>query len=136
MHPDQQHIDSIFLAAAEKATAAERAAYLDVACASDPELRARVERLLAAQSKVSRFLEAAAPALLGTVDEPPVSELPGTVVGPYKLLEQIGEGGMGTVWMAEQTEPIQRRVAVKVVKAAWTVSRCWPASSPSGRPWP
>jgi serine/threonine protein kinase len=116
MHPDQQHVDSIFLAAAEKATASERAAYLDVACASDPELRERVERLLTAQSKVSRFLEAPAPALIETVDEPPATERPGTVVGPYKLLEQIGEGGMGAVWMAEQTEPIQRRVAVKVVK--------------------
>jgi serine/threonine protein kinase/tetratricopeptide (TPR) repeat protein len=79
-------------------------------------LRERVERLLAAQSKVSRFLEAPAPALIGTVDVPPATERPGTLVGSYKLLEQIGEGGMGAVWMAEQTEPIQRRVAVKVVK--------------------
>ncbi|HMF14684.1 MAG TPA: protein kinase, partial [Gemmataceae bacterium] len=116
MQPDQERVDSIFLAAAEKATAAERAAYLDVACASDPELRARVERLLAAQSKVSRFLEAPAPALVGTVDESPVTERPGTLVGPYKLLEQIGEGGMGTVWMAQQTEPVKRAVAVKLIK--------------------
>jgi tetratricopeptide (TPR) repeat protein len=116
MNPNHQRIDSIFLAAAEKATADERAAYLDVACGADAELRERVERLLAAQSKVSRFLEAPAPALIGTVDEPPVTERPGLVIGPYKLLEPIGEGGMGTVWMAEQTEPIQRRVALKVVK--------------------
>src|SRR5689334_24742444 len=107
MHPDQQRIDSIFLTAAEKATAAERAAYLDVACASDPELRERVERLLAAQSKVSRFLEAPAPALMGTVDEPQVTERPGAHIGPYKLLEPIGEGGMGTVWVAQQTEPVK-----------------------------
>jgi serine/threonine protein kinase/WD40 repeat protein len=116
MHPDQQRIDSIFLAAAEKATAAERVAYLDVACASDPELRERVERLLAAQSKVSRFLEAPAPALLGTVEEPPVSERLGTVVGPYKLMEQIGEGGMGLVFVAEQQQPVRRKVALKVIK--------------------
>jgi serine/threonine protein kinase/tetratricopeptide (TPR) repeat protein len=117
MHADQQRVDSIFLAAAEKATAAERAAYLNVACAGDPELRERVERLLAAQSKVGRFLEGPAPALIDTLEGPPVTERLGTLVGPYKLLEQIGEGGMGTVWMAEQTEPIRRRVAVKVVKA-------------------
>src|SRR5262249_14809518 len=72
--------------------------------------------LLAAQSKVSRFLEAPAPALVGTVDESPVTERPGTLVGPYKLLEQIGEGGMGTVWMAQQTEPVKRAVAVKLIK--------------------
>src|SRR5215469_1638516 len=108
MHPDQQHIDSIFLAAAAKATAAERAAYLDVACASDPELRERVERLLAAQSKVSRFLEAPAPALIGMIEEPPVTERLGSVIGPYQLIEQIGEGGMGTVFLAQQTEPVRR----------------------------
>jgi serine/threonine protein kinase/tetratricopeptide (TPR) repeat protein len=116
MHPDPERIDSIFLEAVDKATTAERAAYLDVACASDPELRQRVERLLAAQSKVCGFLEAPAPALIGTVEQSLASERPGTRVGPYKLLEQIGEGGMGTVWMAEQTEPIQRWVAIKVVK--------------------
>ena len=52
-----------------------------------------------------------------TVDEQPVGEGPGTVIGPYKLLEQIGEGGMGTVWMAQQTEPVKRLVAVKLIKA-------------------
>ena len=52
---------------------------------------------------------------MATTDQP-TAESPGTVIGPYKLLEPIGEGGMGTVWMAEQTDPVKRRVAVKVVK--------------------
>jgi serine/threonine protein kinase/Tfp pilus assembly protein PilF len=116
MHPDKHRIDSIFLAAAEKATADERAAYLDGACGSDRELRERVDRLLAAQSKVHSFLEAPAPALVATVDEPRVTERPGTLIGPYKLLEQIGEGGFGAVFMAEQSEPIRRKVALKVLK--------------------
>ena len=62
---------------------------------------------------------------------------PGTVIGPYKLLQQIGEGGMGTVWMAEQTEPVRRLVALKLIKAGHGLAgRCSPASRPSGRPWP
>src|SRR4029077_12779158 len=52
-----------------------------------------------------------------TVDEPTVCEAPGTIIGPYKLLQQIGEGGMGTVFMAEQTHPVRRKVALKVIKA-------------------
>src|SRR5204863_9102097 len=51
-----------------------------------------------------------------TADVPLVTEQPGTVIGPYKLLQQIGEGGMGTVFMAEQTQPVHRKVALKVVK--------------------
>lgn len=51
-----------------------------------------------------------------TIDAPHLRELPGTVIGPYKLLQQIGEGGMGIVWMAEQTQPVQRKVALKVIK--------------------
>jgi serine/threonine protein kinase len=116
MNPDKHRIDSIFLAAAEKASADERAAYLDGACGADRALRERVERLLAAQSKVHSFLEAPAPALIATVDQSSVTERPGTVIGPYKLLEQIGEGGFGVVFLAEQTEPVRRKVALKVLK--------------------
>jgi serine/threonine protein kinase len=115
MNPEQHHIDSIFLAAADK-EADERVAYLDGACGSDRALRERVERLLAAQSKVHSFLEAPEPAVVVTVDEPAVSERPGTVIGAYKLLEQIGEGGFGVVFMAEQTQPVRRKVALKVLK--------------------
>src|SRR5262249_45601827 len=61
--------------------------------------------------------EGADPGPVATVDVPPVRERPGTVIGPYKLLQVIGEGGMGTVWMTEQTAPVRRVVALKVIKA-------------------
>ena len=73
-----------------------------------------------------------------TVDDrrPAAAESPGTVIGPYKLLQQIGEGGMGAVYMAEQTEPVRRKVALKVIKAGHGhAGRSSPASRPSGRRW-
>jgi serine/threonine protein kinase/WD40 repeat protein len=87
----------------------------------DPDLRRCVEKLLAAQPRVGEFLQAPADGLpaaanADTVDHP-ADERPGTILGPYKLLHEIGEGGMGTVWMAEQTHPVKRRVALKVIKA-------------------
>src|SRR5262245_60445090 len=103
--------EELFHRALEKPTLAEQLAFLDQACADQPELRERVERLLRSHRHEDSFLQGAV-----TTDQP-ITENPGTVIGPYKLLEQIGEGGMGTVWMAEQNEPIQRRVAVKVIKA-------------------
>src|SRR5947207_2659933 len=72
--------------------------------------------MLAAQADAGSFLEQPVRSPLVTLDEPPVSEGPGTVIGPYKLLQQIGEGGMGTVFMAEQTRPVRRKVALKVIK--------------------
>src|SRR5512137_575306 len=99
-------------------SSAERAAYLDQACAGQPELRRQLEVLLAAHDRSGTFLERAAAA----TDQPtlkldlPREEAPGTVIGRYKLLEKIGEGGAGVVYMAEQTEPIRRRVALKVIK--------------------
>src|SRR5262249_24158376 len=89
-------------------------AFLDRACGNNSALRAEVEALLRASEKSGDLLDL--PEKPGVTTDLPSPECPGTVLGPYKLLEQIGEGGMGTVWMAEQTEPIQRRVAVKVVK--------------------
>ena len=82
---------------------AGRAAVLDRECGADAELRRRVETLLKAHEAPGSFLEPPAPHLVATVDEPVVTERPGTVIGPYKLLEQIGEGGFGVVYMAEQT---------------------------------
>jgi serine/threonine protein kinase/Tfp pilus assembly protein PilF len=107
--------DEIFCAAIELAAPAERAAYLDQACGDDRETRRRVERLLEAHSQAGSFL-VARPAL-----EPATTDLPaessGTAIGPYKLLQEIGTGGMGVVWMAEQTRPVQRKVALKIIKA-------------------
>ena len=106
--------ESIFAQALEIASAAERAAFLDRACGDNQALRAEVEALLRAHERSGDLLDL--PENLPATTDLPAREGPGTVIGPYKLLEQIGEGGMGTVWMAEQTEPIQRRVAVKVIK--------------------
>src|SRR6516165_3593272 len=106
--------ESIFGHALEIADASERAAFLDRACGHNSALRAEVEALLRAHEQSGDLLDL--PEKLSVTAELPACERPGTVIGPYKLLEQIGEGGMGTVWMAEQSEPIQRRVAVKVVK--------------------
>jgi WD40 repeat protein/serine/threonine protein kinase len=109
--------ESLFWSALALASGEERARYLDQACGGDQQLRAHIEELLAAYPKVASFLEPPTPGPAVTVAEDPVSERPGTVIGPYKLLEEIGEGGMGTVWMAQQQEPIKRLVAIKLIKA-------------------
>src|SRR5262245_24823306 len=112
--------NELFLKALELPSNDERRKYLDKACGGDPTLRAEVESLLAASAGAGRFLESPAPApdphLLPTLAGPPITEGPGTTVGPYKLLEQIGEGGFGVVFMAEQLQPVRRRVALKVLK--------------------
>ena len=105
--------ESIFAEALDKRSAEEREAFLDAACGSDAVLRARIESLLKSHEESGSFLR---PELAQTVDEP-AGERPCTVIGAYKLLQQIGEGGMGTVWMAEQTQPVQRKVALKIIKA-------------------
>jgi serine/threonine protein kinase/WD40 repeat protein len=115
MDTDKLGVESIFLEAVEKPTAEARSDYLDSACGADAELRQRIERLLAAHPKVSGFLESPAPGLIPPTVKS-ITELPGTVIGPYKLLEQIGEGGFGVVFMAEQQQPVRRKVALKVLK--------------------
>jgi WD40 repeat protein/serine/threonine protein kinase len=106
----------IFTAALDIASAAERAAYLDEACAGDAALRQRMELLVQAHKPGDGFLERPAGETWATIDEPSFPEQPGSVIGPYKLLQQIGEGGMGVVYMAEQTAPVRRRVALKIIK--------------------
>lgn len=94
----------------------ERAALLEEACGEDSELRQRVERLLTENERQESFILDTPPAGLDVTVDRPISERPGTSIGPYKLLQQIGEGGMGVVFMAEQSEPVQRTVALKIIK--------------------
>jgi serine/threonine protein kinase len=120
--------EAIFGAALEKSDPAERAALLDRLCHGDAALRRRVEALLAAHTEPGGILDQPAAGLVPTEAHAPagdntargarpIAEGPGTVIGPYKLLQQIGEGGMGAVFMAEQERPVRRRVALKVIKA-------------------
>src|SRR5690349_5314542 len=106
----------IFSEALELTSAEERAVYLDRVCGSDRSLRGRVEGLLRAHVEDDDFLESPAAPPTVTVESPSLSEGPGTVIGPYKLREQIGEGGMGVVYCAEQTQPVRRKVALKIIK--------------------
>src|SRR5262245_50709917 len=112
----------IFIAALQKNDPADRRAFLDEACAQQPKLRCAVEELLGVYEKAGSFLQhpAVDSAVTGPFQKelelPTFPERPGTVIGPYKLLEQIGEGGMGLVYMAEQQQPVRRLVALKLVK--------------------
>jgi serine/threonine protein kinase/tetratricopeptide (TPR) repeat protein len=106
----------IFFKALEQPSPAERARYLEAVCGDDKALRAEVELLLKHQSD-SSFLERPAVESSGTISTASVSsEAPGAMIGRYKLLEKIGEGGCGIVYMAEQEEPVRRKVALKVIK--------------------
>src|SRR4029077_18308880 len=117
MATSARDLKAVFDKALELDSPAERARYLAEACGGDTGLRAEVESLLQALGQAGSFLEAPALATGQTVDQPTTEEGPGTVIGPYKLIESIGEGGMGTVWMAQQQEPVKRLVAVKLIKA-------------------
>src|SRR5262245_51401306 len=118
-------LKELFLAVLEVAPE-ERAAWLERECAADAGLREHLRVMLAAHDAPQSLLDqpvatfaASSPrnGVIATVDAPPVREQPGAVIGPYKLLQEIGEGGMGTVWMGQQTEPVKRFVAIKLIKA-------------------
>ena len=109
--------EALFDAALERRSPAEVQAYLDEACAGDAQLRGRVERLLAAHAGADSLLDPPLNVAAATRDlEPPISERPGDQIGPYKLLQEIGAGGFGVVYMAEQVQPVRRRVALKIIK--------------------
>lgn len=121
MNADPNAAKAIFWEAVERHAPERWPAFLDEACAGRPNLRGQVELLLEAHREVRTVAQfelakraELTPVILG--NESPVPERPGTVIGPYKLLEQIGEGGFAVVFLAEQIEPVRRRVALKVLK--------------------
>ena len=106
----------IFTAALELTETAARSRFLDEACGGRLELRTRIAALLQNVTEGSRCLESPAENMLQVAFDGLITERPGTQIGPYKLLEQIGTGGMGAVYVAEQKEPVRRKVALKVIK--------------------
>jgi serine/threonine protein kinase len=115
MNVQQDKAKSVLLNALEIGSASVRQAYLDAECAGNETLRREVQDLLHHHDQMGDFLDSPAPALAATINGP-LTERPGTVIGPYKLMEQIGEGGMGLVFVAEQQQPVRRKVALKVIK--------------------
>ena len=112
MKPNPEHIKEIFSLALRKPSPGEREQYLTEACQGEPELRQQVESLLQAYEQAGEFLDKTVNLTASNF----VAERVGTMIGRYKLLQQIGEGGCGVVYMAEQQEPVRRRVALKVIK--------------------
>src|SRR5437867_13145040 len=118
MNNSGEREEAVFEAAVQLGQA-ERIAYLDKTCAGEPELRRRVEALLGALERAGGLLkDPAIPASekATAIFPQQIEEGPGSLIGRYKLLQKIGEGGCGVVYMAEQAEPVRRRVALKVIK--------------------
>ncbi len=107
---------SIFLNAAEIASDEVRSDYIDAKCGDNAQLRGEVQSLLQHHGLLGGFLESPTGGNAATIDLPPLAERPGTQIGPYKLIQEIGEGGMGLVFMALQKEPVRRKVALKIIK--------------------
>ena len=116
MDKEPTNIKSIFWNAIEKKTTEERVAYLDQMCVSNSDLRIKIEKLIKLHDNAGGFLESPIIDPDVTLNDLPQTEGPGVVIGHYKLLEKIGEGGMAVVYMAQQTEPIRRKVVLKIIK--------------------
>ena len=110
----QPGIRDVFSQALEIELADDRKAFLEEACQGNEELRRKVEKLLVAHGAAGKFMNDPGTSPAST-DCLTVGEGPGTVIGPYRLMEQIGEGGFGVVYVAQQEEPIARKVALKIV---------------------
>ncbi len=115
MNDNAARAKEIFLAALRQPPA-QLDAYLDGVCSGDAGLLKRIRDLMRAHARADHFLAGPPPDQADTVDASPLDERPGTMIGPYKLLEQIGEGGFGVVFLAEQQQPVHRQVALKVIK--------------------
>ena len=111
---EYDQIKEIFLGALELGSQRERADYLEEACGENRDLHRTIKTLVREYEEVDG--ESASTAAGSSSDPDPTTENPGTIIGRYKLLEKIGEGGFGSVYMADQTEPVSRRVALKLVK--------------------
>ncbi|APW60434.1 serine/threonine-protein kinase [Paludisphaera borealis] len=109
-------VETVFSEAIEIVSKAERSDFLERACGGDAALRRQVESLLDAHIRAGGFLQTATEADTLTLGSAPSADSLGAAIGPYKLLEAIGEGGMGVVYMAEQTHPVRRKVALKLIK--------------------
>ena len=110
--PEKKDAKAIFSAAVEYYMPEQWEGYIVNACGDDEALRQRVRELLDAHRKSDSFFDRED----GMTEGPPITERAGTTIGPYKLLQQIGEGGFGVVYMAEQQEPVRRKVALKIIK--------------------
>src|SRR5262245_54994244 len=118
MNPLRLDDEAIFHVARKIEAPTVRAAYLDQVCGEGRGLRREVEILLSAYDRERNFLESPAvePDEASTAAWSPTAEGPGATIGPYELIEPIGEGGMGVVYVAKQTRPVHRKVALKVIK--------------------
>src|ERR1043165_4006836 len=114
--PQQSLEEALFELTVQKPTTAERVAFLEGVCRGNPALRARLDVLLEGHFGGAGFLAQATERKAKTVPAPPTAASTAPMIGRYKLLEKIGEGGFGEVWMAEQREPVKRRVALKIIK--------------------
>ena len=108
--------ESIFAAVIAIPSPDERMVYLDQVCADDPELKARILAVVRAHEQPDHFFEAPVGAIPRVAHVELIAEGSGTQIGPYELVQEIGEGGMGVVYIAEQREPVRRKVALKIIK--------------------